>query len=109
MTNDDWDPFVAPQPSHRIADAPARGRVVLRGLVVGVEVAQWSGGAVLEVTLFDGSGEMCLAFFGRRQIGGIETGRVLTAGGTVGRRRGRPILLNPHYWLHAPLEEVPDA
>jgi hypothetical protein len=48
-------------------------------------------------------------FLGRRGIAGIEPGRELTATGTVGRRLGRPIVLNPRYWLHAPLVEVADA
>jgi hypothetical protein len=106
---DQPDPFVAPSPSHRVGDAPTRSRVVLRGLVVGVEVVPWGGGPVLEVTISDASGAMRLAFLGRHSIGGVEPGRVLTAAGTVGRRDGRPLLINPLYWLHAALEEGPHA
>lgn len=106
---DEPDPFVVPSPSHRIGDAPFRSRVVLRGLVLQVEAVAWGGGPVLEVTVSDGSGAICLAFLGRRAIGGVEPGREVTAAGTVGRRRGRPLLLNPSYWLHAPLEESPRA
>jgi hypothetical protein len=108
-TLDELPPFVAPTPSHRIADAPARARVILRGRIVDVEISRWVGGLVLEVTVSDGSSSICLVFLGRRGIAGIEPGRELTATGTVGRRLGRPIVLNPRYWLHAPLVEVADA
>jgi hypothetical protein len=93
------DPFVAPMPSHRIADASLRSRVVLRGVVVDVSACRWAGGPVLEVTLSDGS-DVCLAFLGRQRVPGIEPGRVLTAAGTIWSRRGRRVVLNPYYWLH---------
>ena len=106
---DELHPVVAPAPSHRIADAPARALVSLRGHVVDVDVGRWVGGPVLEVTVSDGSGSICLAFLGRRGIAGVGPGRVLTATGTIGRRLGRPIVLNPRYWLHASLGEAADA
>jgi len=109
VTVGDLDPFVAPPPSHRVVDAPIRCRVVLHGLVLDVRVATWVGGPVLEVTLSDGSGVMCLAFLDRRHIAGIEPGRVLTAAGTIGLRHGRRVVLNPYYWRHAPMVEVADA
>ncbi|MGQ0616127.1 MAG: hypothetical protein ACT4PW_03915 [Acidimicrobiia bacterium] len=102
------DPFIAPERSHSVADVPARSRVVVRGVVRDVRAARWAGGPVLEVALSDGTGELCLAFLGRRRIAGIEAGCELTAAGTVGSRRGRPVVLNPWYWLHAGAE-VPDA
>lgn len=105
----DLDPFVAPLPSHRIVDAPVRSRVVLEGFVVETAVAWWVGGPVLEVKVSDGTGEIVLAFFGRRGIGGIEPARVLTAAGTVGLHRGRPTVLNPIYWLHSSVPEPADA
>lgn len=106
---DESHPVVAPAPSHRIADAPARALVSLRGRIVDVDVSHWVGGPVLEVTVSDSSSSICLAFLGRRGIAGLEPGRVLTATGTVGRRLGRPIVLNPRYWLHASLGEAADA
>ena len=96
----DVDPFVAPAQSHRIADAPIRFRVVLKGLVVDVTVTQWAGRPVLEVTLTGGAGEIVLAFLGRHAVGGIGPARLLTAAGTVGLRGGRRLILNPIYWLH---------
>lgn len=105
----DLDPFVAPAPSHLVVDASVRSRVVLHGLVLDVHRADWVGGPVLEVTLSDGTGDVCLAFLGRRRIGGIELGRALTVAGVVGVRRGRALLMNPHYWLDARKTEAPDA
>jgi hypothetical protein len=102
------DPFVVPERSHWVADVPARSRVVIRGVVRDVRAIRWIGGVVLEVALADGTDELCLAFLGRRRIAGIEAGRELTAAGAVGSHRGRPVVLNPRYWLHA-AAEVPDA
>lgn len=104
----EFDPFVAPQPSHPIADAPLRARVVVRGMVVDVRPGRWVGGPVLKVTVSDGTGSVCLAFLGRRRIAGVELGRVLTAAGTVGSHHGRATVINPLYWLHCGAE-VPDA
>lgn len=102
-------PFVAPRPSHRLEDAPLRSPVVLQGVVADVRATRWVGGPVLEVTLSDGTGGVCIAFLGRRRIAGVEVGRTLTVAGSLGSRRGRPILMNPQYWLHRPDSEVADA
>jgi hypothetical protein len=64
---------------------------------------------VLEVTLSDATGDLCLAFLGRRHIAGIDSGRELTAAGTLGIHRGRAVVLNPRYWLHGSRAEVADA
>ena len=100
------DPFVSPAPTHRVVDAPLRSHVVLHGLVLDQHAVDWAGGPVLEVTLSDGTDGVCLALFGRRRIVGIEPGRTLTVAGTLGKRDGRAVLMNPLYWLH-PL--VPEA
>lgn len=102
------DPFVAPTSAHRIAEAPNRSRVTVRGVVRDARATHWVGGPVLEVTLSDGTGDLCLAFLGRRHMAAIEVGRELTAVGTIGTRCGRAVMLNPWYWLHAGAE-VPDA
>lgn len=102
------DPFVAPVRSHWVAEAPARSRVIVRGVVRDVRATRWVGGPVLEVALSDSTGKLRLAFLGRRRIAGIEDGRELTAAGAVGFHRGRRVVLNPWYWLHAGAE-VPDA
>jgi hypothetical protein len=109
VTVGDLDPFVAPSPSHRVADARMRSRVVLRGVVLDSHTVNWVGGPALEVTFADGTGVVRLAFLGRRRIAGIEPGRNMTVAGTVGSRHGRTVLMNPLYWLHALGPEVADA
>jgi hypothetical protein len=42
---------------------------------------------------------LTLVFLGRREIGGIGPGAVLTAEGVVGTHRNRPAMLNPTYTL----------
>jgi hypothetical protein len=91
--------FVAPPATGGIGSAGQRQRVVLSGLVVRVVSAQWVGGPVLEVRLRDLSGEISLAFLGRKVVGGVEPGALVTVAGTVGRRQGRATILNPQIWL----------
>jgi hypothetical protein len=95
----DFDPFVAPSTCVTIGDTLARARVAVAGQVVGVTDRSWVGTDGLEVTLDDGTGILVLAFFGRRRITGVEVGRRLTAGGTIGLREGRKVMLNPQIWI----------
>ncbi|HVX46667.1 MAG TPA: OB-fold nucleic acid binding domain-containing protein [Mycobacteriales bacterium] len=53
----------------------------------------------LEADLFDGSGSVKLVWLGRRQITGIEPGRMLAARGRVAERDGCRIMFNPWYEL----------
>ncbi len=53
----------------------------------------------LEADLYDGSDVVTLVWLGRRQIAGIEPGRVLTARGRVAVRDRRKVIYNPHYEL----------
>jgi hypothetical protein len=78
----------------------------VRGVVREVRATRWIGGPVLEITLTDVTGDVRLAFLGRRCIAGVEPGRELTAAGTISSHRGRPLVLNPWYWLHAGPEVV---
>lgn len=94
-------PLAAPAATSPIDAARPRTRVVVTGLVVRVDPVRWVGGPVLEVDLRDPTGTLTLAFFGRRWIAGVQPGSVVTAAGTVGRREGRPLILNPQLWLHA--------
>lgn len=93
------DPFEAPRPTHDIGSAAVRNRVVIAGLVVKTEAARWVGGPVFEAVLHDLTGSVVLVFLGRRSIGGVEPGAVLTAAGTVGQHSGRSVVLNPRVWL----------
>jgi hypothetical protein len=53
----------------------------------------------LEADLYDGSDVVTLVWLGRRQIAGIEPGRVLTARGRMAVRERRKVIYNPHYEL----------
>jgi hypothetical protein len=86
------DPGGIPDPIAGVAD---RQRVTVGGLVVDAIVRRWAGGDVLECRLDDGTGQIWLAFLGRREVEGIAPGAVLSAEGVVGNHRGRRLILNP--------------
>jgi hypothetical protein len=98
----DPDPLVAPVPLARLADVVPRSRVAVAGTVVDVAVVPWAGGPTCEAMLDDGTGSIVLAFPGRAQVTGIDTGRVLVAGGAAVVHRGRLVLMNPYLWFDAP-------
>lgn len=91
--------LVAPRATGKIGAAEPRARVVVTGIVVRVEPVRWVGGPVLEVQLRDETGVLGLAFLGRRAIGGVVPGALMTVAGTVGRHHGRTVILNPELWL----------
>ena len=82
-----------------ISEAPSHQRVPVTGRIVAVRVQPWGGAQTLEATLRDATGDLALVFLGRRQIGGIVPGTVLTASGVIGTHRNRPAMLNPEYVL----------
>jgi RecG-like helicase len=92
------EPCRVPCATHSVRRAPDRRPVVLEGVVRAVDDVRWAGGPVREVTLADGSDTVTLVFFGRRAAG-LEPGRHVVARGTVGRHRGRRVVLNPATWL----------
>lgn len=53
----------------------------------------------LQAELFDGSGTVTLVWMGRRQIAGIEPGRVIMARGRLAEKNGTRLLFNPWYEL----------
>jgi hypothetical protein len=53
----------------------------------------------LEADLYDGSDVVTLVWLGRRQIAGIEPGRLITARGRVAVRDDRKVIYNPYYEL----------
>ena len=101
------DPTIAPVAGSLAIDAaPSHERVAVSGRIVAVRVQPWGGAPTLEATLRDASGELTLVFLGRRQIGGIIPGTMLTANGVIGLHQNRVSMLNPEYRLlsvpHAP-------
>jgi len=97
----EFNPVTEPAVTHELGEAPDRTRIVIQGTVRDVEIVPWAGAPVLEVSLEDGTDSVTLVFFGRRGLSGIQPGRRLAAQGTIGRHRGRRVILNPATWLHA--------
>jgi hypothetical protein len=84
-----------------IAEMPPRRRAVIIGRVVAVRVQPWGGAATLEATLRDDSGEITLAFLGRRAVAGIKVGTIMSVEGVLGSHQGRNAVLNPSFTLIA--------
>lgn len=83
----------------RIAEAPDRQPVTLRGILRTVTLMPRGGVPTLEADLDDGTGTVALVWLGRRRILGIEPGRSLIATGRIGVHDGRRIIYNPRYEL----------
>jgi hypothetical protein len=101
------DPFTVPVVRTAIAELRPRSRAAVAGRVTAVVPARWAGGPTLEVTLDDGTGTLLLAFVGRRRLAGVDPGRRLVATGTVVLKFGRPMLMNPYFWLEATVSPGP--
>jgi hypothetical protein len=84
----------------RRVDLVARGELVsVTGRLRTVVYTPRTNLPTLEAELFDGSDVVTLVWLGRRQIAGIEPGRVLTARGRVAVRDRRKVIYNPFYEL----------
>ena len=87
----------------KIADVAVRERAMVAGRVRAMRIQPWGGNPSLEVSLADESGSVTVVFFGRRSIGGVTLGSVMTVTGVVGEHRGIRAILNPSYTLlHTP-------
>jgi hypothetical protein len=92
------DPFVEPAPAAPLAAAPSRVPVAVRGVVRGIDTVHWAGGMVAEVALADDDAGLVLVFFTLSRATGLRLGDEVVAQGTIGRHRGRPVMLNPAIW-----------
>ncbi len=89
-----------------IAEAQPRQHVRLAGRVRALRVQPLQGVPTLECTLVDSTGEMVVAFLGRRQIAGVKIGTRLAVEGTVGTHLAKRAILTPAYeLLGAPVPE----
>ena len=93
------DTSVLPDVRTPIAVLGPRHRATVAGRVRSVRVQPWSGTPSLECTVVDESGSLILVFFGRRTIGGIRVGTVLSATGAAGVHHGVTAMLNPEYTI----------
>ncbi|HEV2368473.1 MAG TPA: OB-fold nucleic acid binding domain-containing protein, partial [Acidimicrobiales bacterium] len=84
-----------------ISDVVTRTPAAVAGTIEMVRVQPFGGVPSLECTIDDGTGQLVVAFLGRRQVPGINVGTRISAEGMVGTHRGRPALLNPLYEILA--------
>lgn len=64
-----------------------------------MRVQPWSGNPGLELTLADETGAITVVFFGRRALGGVRTGTVMSVTGVAGHHHGMSAILNPAYTI----------
>jgi amino acid transporter len=94
-----------PPGSIQLGEVPARTKVTVVGRVHAVRVQPWGGAPSVEATIKDGTGDLTLVFLGRREVGGIRPGVLMTAEGVVGTNRNRAVMLNPVYALMSPIAD----
>ena len=83
----------------RIAEAPDREMVTLRGSLRTVSLRPRAGVPALEAELSDGSGVLLVVWLGRRRIAGIDAGRSIQVQGRIGEHSGVRTMYNPRYEL----------
>jgi hypothetical protein len=81
----------------KIADIKPRERISVAGRVRSVRVQPWGGAPTLECLLVDETGAITIVFLGRREIGGIHPGTILSIEGVAGVHRGMQAILNPAF------------
>jgi hypothetical protein len=81
----------------RIADLVTRQRSTVAGRVRAFRVQPWGGNLALECTLADETGSIAVVFFGRREIGGVRLGTIMSITGVPGEHHGMRAILNPEY------------
>jgi amino acid transporter len=90
-----------------ISQLAFRQRAKVTGRVKSLRIQPWGGVATLELSLVDGTGgTLTVAFLGRRQIAGVETGTQMVVEGVVGNHHGRRTIINPLFELLAVPEGV---
>ena len=85
--------------SIRIAEAEARGRVKIAGVVNRITVLPMEGNETLEALVSDGTGEVTVVFMGRRSIPGLSLGTRVVVEGAIGELRGHRRIVNPRFEL----------
>jgi hypothetical protein len=83
----------------RVADLVPRQRSTVCGRVKAFRVQPWGGNPALECTLADETGSITVVFFGRREIGGVRLGTIMSVTGVPGEHHGMRAILNPEYGI----------
>ncbi|HEY0517852.1 MAG TPA: amino acid permease [Ilumatobacteraceae bacterium] len=86
-----------PRQRTRISDLASRERSTVCGRVRAFRVQPWGGNPALECTLADETGSITIVFFGRREIGGVRLGTIMSVTGVAGEHHGMRAILNPEY------------
>jgi hypothetical protein len=81
----------------RISDCPLRVPVRIAGVVKRITVFPVQGKETLEALVTDGTGEMSIAFMGRRAIPGLGLGTRMIVAGVAGELRGDRRMVNPSF------------
>ena len=84
-------------PNRRPRRAPT---ITVAGRVRAIRVQPWGGNPALECTLADETGSITVVFFGRREIGGVRLGTIMSVTGVAGEHHGMRAILNPEYTDH---------
>ena len=80
-----------------------REQTMVAGRVRAMRIQPWGGNPSLEISLADETGSLTVVFTGRRTVGGVALGTIMTVTGVVGEHRGIQAILNPKYTLlHTP-------
>ncbi|MFL6240094.1 MAG: OB-fold nucleic acid binding domain-containing protein [Actinomycetes bacterium] len=82
-----------------VADCRDREPVCVAGQIRAVTLRPVGGVPALEAELYDGDDTVSLVFLGRRNIPGIEPGRMIVAHGRLRREDSRALIYNPRYEL----------
>ncbi len=90
---------IRPQGTTPIGEVKYRTRARIKGKVRSVRVRPWADVPALECTVVDDTGGITVVFLGRRSIGGIGPGTLITAEGVVGQHHDRLAIMNPAYDL----------
>lgn len=91
----------------KIADAQARGRVVVSGTIVSVGSKVVGGSPSFTCVIDDGTGQLDLLFVGRRHVRELVVGARYTVEGTAQRVSSHLVVWNPFYRLDEALPTNP--
>src|SRR5215217_7686639 len=78
-----------------VSALPDRQEACVCGTVRTVTLRPRANVPALVAELYDGSGVLTVIWLGRRNIEGIQAGRMLRVHGRVAQRDGRPVVFNP--------------
>jgi hypothetical protein len=77
-----------------------RDRIKAAGVIRNIRIDPREGSGSVEVTIFDGTGEIVAKWLGRRTLSGIKLGEGLVVEGIAGRGSNESlVVLNPEYEL----------